>query len=281
VFQKPPKKSILKNFFTVDVEDWFNGRVDKTDQWDSFENRLEIGLSPILNLLSQKKSQATFFILGYSAERSKTQIQVIHQEGHEIASHGYWHRFVFNQTPLAFEQDFIKSKTVLENMTGQPIRGFRASAFSITRKSAWALDILEKNGIQYDASINPLYSGMLKNQGMGAIPGRALLEFPVSALRWGPFRLPFSGGFYLRVFPIKWVIKEIEKRNKRGEAVMVYIHPWEFDQAQPQKIYSPVIQRIRDFNIASVESKIKTLLNHFSFTSIRDSLKSEKKYGSD
>jgi len=201
------------NVFTVDLEDWYQGVEIDMDQWQQFTPRLHHGLTPLLELLQESKTKATFFILGYQAEKTPELIRQVAEEGHDIASHGYSHRFVYQQTPDQFRKELKKSKTILEDICGQEVIGYRAPFFSITSESLWALDILLEEGFQYDSSLFPVknyrygIAGASREPGWIDTPaGNKIYEIPLSTVRlpgptsrWGR-NVPMSGGGYLRLY---------------------------------------------------------------------------------
>lgn len=276
----------MDNILTFDIEEYFQvGNFAKSihrDSWEKMESRLSLGLDIILSILDEYATKATFFVLGWVAERNRGAIKKIHEKGHEIASHGYAHQLIYTQKPKEFRLDLKKSKGILEEIIKEPVLGYRAPTYSVTKKSIWALDILAEEGFVYDSSLFPIHHDkgglpeaqqypyrIVKKQGY-------LWEFPISTIDILGQNVPFSGGGYFRFMPysfIKWSIKKI---NSDGNPAVTYFHPWEFDPWQP-RIESSCMNRFRHyFNIAKNETKLRTLLNDFRFQPIRDFLISKE-----
>jgi len=269
------------NALTIDVEDYYHvsafESVVRPDSWNQFESRVENNTLRILDLLDEYGPRATFFILGYVAERHPGLIQAIQQRGHEIASHGYSHRRIYMQTPEQFCAETRKAKKIVEDIIGQVVLGYRAASYSITEKSLWALDILAEEGFCYDSSIFPVRHDLY------GIPGhqrfacaiergnRGLLEIPLSTIRIGGMNLPVAGGGYLRLFPYaltRWAVSRLNQWER--QPAVVYFHPWEIDPEQP-RIKSGWISRLRHYtNLRGMEEKLRKLLSGFSFGPIRE-----------
>lgn len=270
----------IVNIITVDLEDYFmvSGfeNIVKFEDWVRYESRIVINTRRILSILEEFNTRATFFVLGWVAEKNPKLIKEIYNRGHEISSHGYAHKIIYKHSPRQFREDIKKSKVILEQIIGEPILGYRAPSFSITKNSLWALDILAEEGFRYDSSIFPSYHTR------GGIPGanrfpfkisrkdKEIFEFPVSTLRIFKFNIPISGGGYFRILPyqfIQWGIREI---NKQGHPVIFYIHPWELDINQP-KIKIKGLNRIRHYiNLGKSEQRLKEFLSEFKFSSIKN-----------
>lgn len=244
--------------------------------WDVFESRVERNTDTILNLLDSKQFKATFFVLGWVAERNPELIRNIAAQGHEIASHGYGHELITAQTPDVFREDVRKAKRILEDLTGTPVHGYRAPSFSITAETKWALPVLVEEGYIYDSSVFPVVHD---RYGMpGANPqchqietasGR-LWELPPSTVSVGGIRVPVAGGGYFRLFPypvLRWMLKRIEAE---GQPLVVYLHPWELDPAQP-RMQGPLLSRFRHYlNLKKTEERLTALLNDFTFGPLRE-----------
>ena len=270
----------MLNALTFDLEDYYHvtafNRVITTDDWESMESRIEGNCEKILSLLDEFNVKATFFVLGWIAERHPILIRTIYNEGHEIASHGFNHQMIQQLTKDSFQNDIRKSKIILEDIIGRSIKGYRAPTFSITPSSLWALDILREQGYFYDSSIFPIkhdrygipdaqrFPHILNLNGTGTIN-----EFPPSTLRILGFNFPISGGGYLRLLPgslLSWGIKRINEVEK--QPAVIYLHPWEFDPKQP-KIPVRLATRFRHYiNLSTTEKKLRQLLTNFNFTTI-------------
>jgi polysaccharide deacetylase family protein (PEP-CTERM system associated) len=266
-----------KNAFTIDLEDWFcsHNLVEMLPykQWEKQESYVEQGTYLLLSLLEKYKVRATFFVLGWVAERFPDLIKSVQKAGHEIGSHGYAHRQITKQTPAEFELDIQQSLEALSFLK-TPISGYRAPAFSLTPKTIWATDILQNAGFQYDSSVYPI--GVHPDYGFADAPllpyshANGLIEIPLSVAEFGTFRLPCSGGGYLRQLPYP-VFKSLVKRcNAQGRPLVFYIHPWELLPDIPQ-MDLPNLQKWRHYNnLASTTGKIERLLQDFSFGALED-----------
>jgi polysaccharide deacetylase family protein (PEP-CTERM system associated) len=268
----------MMNILTVDVEDWYHDL--NPSLWRSCEDRVVGNTKRILRLLDKHDYSATFFVLGCVAERFPKLVEQIEDKEHEVATHGYLHVPINNWSRLRFENDLRKSISILENITQRRILGHRASHFSINNETAWAIDILKKNGLRYDSSIFPLrtpkygfpqatvypyrvsFLNIRKND-----PNGNFIEFPLSTYKIPllNIKIPIAGGFYLRFFPY-WLIKTaIKKINKMGHPAVIYIHPGDLD---PEKPKIKELSWIYYYNLSLAEGRFKKLLDDFSFTSI-------------
>lgn len=271
----------MKNVLTIDVEEWFqvealSGAINP-DEWKNFRSRLLPTLLRILTLLGERKVKATFFVLGWVAERFPDLVLMIKQNNHEIASHGYAHQLVYKQDQKGFEEDARKSKEILEGITGEEVLGYRAPSFSIIPDCFWAYNVLSKLGIKYDSSIFPVKHLVYGVPNAPRFPftinlddGKKIMEFPLSTVRVFGHNLPVAGGGYLRLFPYAYTRWAIKKLNQQGRRAIIYFHPWEIDPHQPkQKVR--LTNRIRHYaNLSLMESRIGQLLNDFQFSSIKD-----------
>jgi len=235
----------------------------------------------ILELLDSFSIKATFFILGWVAERCPVLVREIHRRGHEIACHGYGHELVYRIGRERFRDDIRRAKMILEDITGELIIGYRAPSYSITRQSLWALDILAEEGFRYDSSIFPVHHDIY---GIPAAPrfphdirteAGSIREFPISTfpLKVGSWRsnVPIAGGGYLRLIPAPLVRKAIHYINtSERQPSVVYFHPWEIDPDQP-RIRAGLKSCFRHYlHLERMEAKIKYLLNTLRFSAIRD-----------
>jgi len=267
----------LVNAFTVDVEDYFGvtafEKDIRRDQWDQYDSRVVANTQRILRLLDRHEVKATFYILGWVAQQHPHLVSEIHSAGHEIGSHGFWHRLIYNQTPDEFRKDLQQSRDVLTDIIGESILAYRAPSFSITRRSRWALDILVEEGFRYDSSIFPIHHDRYgipdAKPGIHRLDTSAgpIWEFPPSVAQFGRLNLPVSGGGYFRLYPLSWTTYCLARINRRaGRPFMFYVHPWEVDPQQP---HLPVGTRASQFrhrvNLASTERKLGRLLQTFRF----------------
>lgn len=274
---------MIRNALTIDVEDYFQvaalaEAVDRKD-WSSMEYRVEKNTDQLLDLLEQKNLRATFFTLGWVAERSPELVRRIQRSGHEVASHGYSHQLVYSQTPEVFREETRKSKAILEDITGQPITGYRAASYSITAQSRWALDILCEEGFEWDSSIFPVHHDRYGMPGTPHEPyrlkapnGGTLLEFPLSTCPIGSYRLPIAGGGYFRLYPY-WLSRwGLGKINRAGQPFIFYLHPWEIDPGQPRLKVS-AFSKFRHYNnLDKCMKRLNKLTDDFRFGTVSDVL---------
>lgn len=266
----------ITNAMTVDVEDYFqvsafDDTVSRHD-WDAFESRVGVNTRRLLRLFDDHGVRATFFVLGWVAERHSDLVREIASAGHEVASHGYGHRLIYEQTPEEFRTDIRRSKRILEDASGRPVVGYRAPSYSVTKESLWALDILVEEGFAYDASIFPIRHD---RYGIPDAPRHAhvlttasgsLTEAPPSTVRVGPANLPVAGGGYFRILPYGWTRWGIRRINgvERKPAVF-YLHPWEVDPDQP-RLEAGGLSRFRHYrNLDKTMDRLRRLLNEFRF----------------
>jgi polysaccharide deacetylase family protein (PEP-CTERM system associated) len=267
------------NAMSIDVEDYFHvsvfdGVVPRT-QWESLESRVCDNTTRLLDLFDEFDVRSTFFVLGWVAERYPALVRDIALRGHEVASHGYAHRLIYDQTPAAFRHDIRRAKTVLEDACGRPVQGYRAPSYSITPRSLWALDVLLEEGFEYDASIFPIRHdryGIPVSERQPYLIDRqtgTLAEVPASTIRLGPLNLPVSGGGYFRLLPYAWTRWSITRLNVReGRPAVFYLHPWEIDPEQPRL---PVgrLSRIRHYrHLEQTEHRLRQLLSEFRFDAL-------------
>ena len=265
------------NAFTIDVEDYFQveamAAVISRDTWSTREYRCEKNVARLLEMLAERRIHGRFFILGWIAERSPQLVRDIAAAGHEVACHGMSHKLIYKQTQEEFRAETRKSKALLEDLIGKPVQGYRAASFSIVKKSLWALDELIDAGFTYDSSVFPISHdnyGMpdaeLEPYEITAPSGRKIVEFPMSIVNWGKFKLPVSGGGYFRIFPYWITRKSLARINEHEQRPFVfYLHPWEIDPGQP-RINASLKSRLRHYtNLSRCEARLGQLLDEFSF----------------
>ncbi len=270
------------NAFTVDVEDYFHvsafeKHIDRA-QWNRHESRVVANTHRLLELLDRHDVKATFFVLGWVAHRHPGLVQEIHGAGHEIGSHGYWHRLVYDQSPQQFRHDLQRSREVVEASIGQRITAYRAPSFSITRRSLWALDILAEQGFLIDSSIYPVYHNRYGIPGVEPrihqirTPAGSLWEFPPSVVRFGRLNVPVGGGGYFRLYPFCWTRWSLARWNRTtGQPFMFYVHPWEIDPKQPRLRVGSRMSRWRHHvNLRKTDGKLHRLLQTFRFGRLCD-----------
>ncbi len=273
-----------RNVLTIDVEDYFQvenfKKVINFSDWGKYENRVVKNTEQILKILEDAGVKATFFVLGWTAEKFPDLVRCVHKEGHEVASHGYAHCPIFTQTPELFRQDLVKSKKILEEIIKEPILGYRAPTFSLTERSLWALDILIEEGFRYDSSVLPARHKDRGLPGAERYPHKIgdnglLWEIPISTVKVFNRNLSFSGGGYFRLYPYGVIRYYIRKINRENQPVVVYLHPWEIDPDQP-RIKAPGMSRFKHYvNLSRMETKLKKLLNDFAFGSVNEIFRDE------
>jgi polysaccharide deacetylase family protein (PEP-CTERM system associated) len=275
--------SPLLNALTVDVEDYFHAsafdRVVPRASWSGRESRVVANTHRLLELFNVQNVRATFFVLGWVADRYPALVRDIAGYGHELASHGYHHQLVYTLTAEQFREDVRRAKATIEQAAGTSVRGYRAPSFSITQQSLWALDILIDEGHAYDASIFPIRHD---RYGIPDAPRTAhiiqrsagsIVEFPSSTVRLGGANYPIAGGGYFRLFPYaatKWGISRVNSRE--GEPVVLYIHPWEVDPDQPRLEASRTTQLRHHAGIATTIDKLRQVTTDFAFGRVVDVL---------
>lgn len=266
------QRSSITNALTIDVEDYFQvsafaSHIDRAD-WDTTECRVERNVNRMLDMLERKQTKATFFTLGWVAERYPALVRRIVADGHELASHGYGHERASDLSEAAFSHDIRKAKTILEDLGGVPVVGYRAPSFSIGAGNLWALDSLEQAGYRYSSSIYPVQHD---HYGMPDAPRfrhqirPGLVEIPPTTLRLFNRNLPSSGGGYFRLLPYplsRWMIQQVNERDE--QAAVFYCHPWEIDADQPRVDGIGFKTRFRHYvNIGRTEQRLEQLLDDF------------------
>jgi len=261
------------NAMSIDVEEHFQvsafeGHIDR-GTWDRHPSRIEQNVERILELLDDHGANATFFILGWIAQRHPQLVERIANAGHEVASHGFNHVRVTSQTPAEFRQDVEDTKRVLEDICGAEVIGFRAASFSIGSTNLWALDVLADAGYRYSSSVNPIRHDHYGSPSSPRVPFRAekggLLEVPISTIPLLGNNLPCGGGGYFRILPYRYFHWAIRRLNEgEGRPSVFYFHPWEIDPDQPRQRGVGLKTRIRHyFNLHRMEPKLRRLLADF------------------
>ena len=269
---------VTLNGLSFDIEDWFQVENLKgaiaPDQWDNCDLRVVRNTRRILQLLDYQGTKATFFVLGWIAERCPSLVSEISAGGHEIASHGYGHELVYKQTPKAFQNDISRSKAILESITGRQVFGYRAPSFSITPETPWALDILKDLGFLYDSSVFPTsFHDRYGFDGSSRFPfrfGNGLIEMPLSTVKVGKANVPVAGGGYFRLYPYSVFRHCCKRLNRDGKSVVFYLHPWELDPDQP-RVNIPFTYRFRHYvNLKRTEERLRRLLADFTFVPLHE-----------
>ncbi len=272
------------NAMTVDVEDYFQVHAfDKhisRDDWHSLPSRIAQGVDATLQLFEEQNVHATFFTLGWIAKRHPTTVQAIVAAGHEIASHGWDHKRVDQQTPEAFREDCKKTKILLEDLSGQEVSGYRAASFSIGETTPWAHPILQEVGYRYSSSIYPIRHD---DYGMPGAPRFAyhpcetggVIELPVSTFRVAGQALPCGGGGYFRLLPkalTRWALNRVNQHEQ--QPCIFYFHSWEMDKDQPKQHQASALARFRHYhNLHRQRERLIPLLQSFRWVPVRDAFK--------
>jgi polysaccharide deacetylase family protein (PEP-CTERM system associated) len=266
----------ILNALTVDVEDYFHvsafsKSISRTD-WDRQPLRVEKNTHRLLDLFDEAQIKATFFVLGWVAERNNRLVKEIANRGHEVASHGYSHQLVYNQSQDIFREETIRSKSLLEDIVQVQVRGYRAASYSITRDSLWALDILAEAGFQYDSSIFPVHHDRYGIPDALEMPhilktpkGRSLAEFSLSTAKIFNYKIPVAGGGYFRLYPYLLTRAGLRQVNARRQPFIFYLHPWEIDPDQP-KVQAGWFSKFRHYNnLEKCEPRLQRLMKDFQF----------------
>ncbi|MET0025193.1 MAG: XrtA system polysaccharide deacetylase [Sedimenticola sp.] len=263
------------NAMTIDVEDYFQVSAFEKhisrSSWSTIPSRVESNVDRILAMLDEHNIKATFFTLGCLAEQFPKIARDITNNGHELASHGWEHIRVTNQDAKSFLQDVSRTKALLEDLTGEAVRGYRAASYSIGKDNLWALDVLAEAGYEYSSSIVPIHHDLY---GMPDAPRFAfpasngkLLEVPVTTLELGNRNIPCGGGGWFRLFPYqfsRWALKRVNEHDH--QSCIFYFHPWEIDPDQPRQHGIGMKTRFRHYlNLSRMESRLRQLFKDFSW----------------
>ena len=271
----------VKNVLSFDIEDWFH-ILDLPENpmkdWSMHESRVEKNTLKILDIIKEKDARATFFVLGWIAERYPQLVKEIQRQGHEIGCHGHGHQLITDLSKENYRADLLKSSEILNHITGKNPVSYRGPGFSITTKNSWALEVIAECGFKYDSTI---YPGRHGHGGILNFPsdptkiifnntGRELFEFPITTDTILGKVMGFSGGGYLRLLPYHFIIKrKFKKCVNANRPVMVYLHPRDLDPETP-KLKMPLYRRFKSYvNINSTEKKLERLLSEFKFTTLQ------------
>lgn len=265
---------------SVDVEDYFQveafSREIARADWDRWPSRIVQNSHRALDLCDQFGVKATYFVLGWIAAKFPALVREIHQRGHELACHSFWHRPIYSLSPAAFREDLREARSAIEQAAGARLLGHRAPSWSITPKSLWALEILAEEGFLYDSSIYPIHHDLYGFPGADRFPHQVetpkgmLTEFPPATVQLWGHTLPSAGGGYLRILPFlytRWAIRRLARDD--GRAIVVYFHPWELDPEQP-RIPARAKSRFRHYtNLRAMEPRLRRLLGSHPFEPFR------------
>ncbi len=267
------------NAMTVDVEDYFQVSafepyIEKR-QWEKLPHRVEQNTHRILDIFNEKEIKATFFTLGWVAERYPQLIARIVAEGHELACHGYQHTRVTEQTPEEFRSDIRRTKKILEDLSSRSVLGYRAASYSINKQNLWAHDVLFEEGFEYSSSIYPVKHDLY---GIPDAPRfcyqplatKSFKEIPITTLALGSKNIPCGGGGFFRFYPYmlsKWALDRVV--NNERQSAIFYFHPWEIDPEQPRQQGLTFKTRFRHYlNLTKMESRLKSLLTDFKWNTM-------------
>jgi polysaccharide deacetylase family protein (PEP-CTERM system associated) len=263
---------------SFDIEDWFHivevQSLADSSRWPNLESLVERYTEWIIETVTGAGVTCTFFVLGWIAERYPKLVELMTQNGHEVATHSYWHRKVYELTPDVFREDMQRSIDVIESAGGRKVLGFRAPSFSITPGTEWAFDVMHDLGLRYDASLFPAsraHGGYPCPEGphifTDAPSGRPMPELPMSVMRVGPKRLAFSGGGYLRLLPLWLIRRGFEQSHRRGLPAVIYLHPRDFAPDCP-RVPMPLHRRFKCYvNTRGTKDKLRSLLSQYQFAS--------------
>ncbi|NMC42995.1 MAG: DUF3473 domain-containing protein [candidate division Zixibacteria bacterium] len=279
----------MKCIFSVDVEDWFHildisGAPDMS-AWETLPSQVSRNFLTLLDLFEEKQVRVTCFFLGWVAERFPDLVRQAHRRGHEVASHGYGHRLVYDMTVAEFSRDIKRSKHVLEDIIGAPVLGYRAPGFSVTEKTPWFFEALIEAGYRYDSSVFPGahgHGGVVAAEARPSlIAGKAgtLIEFPITTVSVFGRSICFFGGGYLRLFPYPLIRTMARRVLRDGRPVVFYLHPREIDPGHPRLPMGPVRRYKSYVNLAGVEVKVRRILDEFEFATFADLLKDHHLFG--
>jgi polysaccharide deacetylase family protein (PEP-CTERM system associated) len=272
------------NALTVDVEDYYQvesfADIVSRQDWARWESRIERNTYKLLEVFARHNAHGTFFILGWVAERHPRLAREILSAGHEIACHSYDHQFILNQRREDFRADVRRAKTLIEDITGAAVEGYRAPTYSIVEQTLWALEILVEEGFRYDSSIFPIHHDRYGVPGARRFPyviycaSGEIIEFPPSTTRLAGLNLPMIGGGYFRLLPypvFQWGLRRINRIE--GQSAIFMVHAWEVDPDQPVLPGTPLNIWRHRINLRLTESRLERLLGEFRFAPVRDVLR--------
>ncbi len=275
---------------TVDLEEYFQvsnfARLIDRAGWDAIPSRVEGATRRLLDAFEARRQRATFFVLGWVAERHPELVREIARRGHEIACHGYGHELVYELGPARFRADLRRARSAIEAAANRSPRGYRAPSYSVTRASLWALEILAEEGFAYDSSIFPIRHPRYGIPGFARGPlrlhlpgGQSLLEFPLTTLAVGPLTLPLAGGAYLRFLPealFRWGWRRLARA---GAPAVLYLHPWEVDPEQPRQAAAWRVRVNHYHNLQRTAGRLERLLASFAFAPMGEVLEDLERAG--
>lgn len=280
---------MIPNYLTVDVEDYYQVSAFEPlvglAKWDQYPSRVIGNTRVILDALDRHYIKATFFVLGWTAERNPDLVKDIMTGGHHIGCHSYQHRLIYNLSPNEFREDTRRAKDVLEEITGKPVLGYRAPSYSITSQSLWAYGILEDLGFEFSSSVFPIYHDRYgipdAPRFKFKVPGHDIIEYPISTVRFLGRNIPVSGGGYFRIFPYRFIRMGLSRINKReNQPFVFFIHPWETDPEQPKMKGAGPVSKFRHYtNLGKTKERFEKLLSDFRFIPIPEDANSQNNLG--
>jgi polysaccharide deacetylase family protein (PEP-CTERM system associated) len=267
---------VTANALTVDLEEYFQvsnfDRVIDRRDWAALPSRVESATRRLLDLFESHSARATFFALGWVAERHPKLVREIAERGHELACHGHEHELVYDLGPERFEADLHRARAAIEDASGRAVCGYRAPSYSITHRSLWALDVLARCGFSFDSSIFPIRHHRYGIPGFARQPlrlalesGATIREFPLTTWDLGPARLPLAGGAYLRFLPAPLFRLGVRRLARAQRATVLYVHPWEIDPDQPRQAVSWLVRVNHYHNLSRTEARLARLLEQHRF----------------
>jgi polysaccharide deacetylase family protein (PEP-CTERM system associated) len=271
----------MRNALTFDIEEYFHAEafagVVRPEQWPSLASRVVGTTERLLDMLEESRTHATFFVLGWIADRYPALVRAIHERGHEVACHGYGHRMIMRMTPGEFAEDVRRGKAAVEDAAGTAVAGYRAPTFSVVRETLWSLRILVETGFRYDSSIFPIvhdrygipYARRFPHR-LAVGPALEIGEFPLSTVARMGLRFPVAGGGYFRLLPYaitRWALRHLNEVEH--QPAIVYLHPWEIDPDQPRLAVGRLTQFRHSVNMSGTEAKLRSLLRDFRFAPVR------------
>ena len=274
----------MKNALTFDIEEYFHAEVFsgvvRPEEWPTLEGRVVAVTERLLDILDYARARATFFVLGWVADRHPGLVRDIAGRGHEVACHGHGHRMIHRQSPREFAEDVARAKGALEDATGHAVLGYRAPTFSVTRETLWSLDVLCETGFRYDSSVFPIVHDRYGIPDAPRFPhrwrtpaGAEITEFPMSTVDLFGGRIPVAGGGYFRLAPYAVTRAAIRRLNRRdGQPAIAYLHPWELDPVQPRLPAGPLARLRHSLRVGDTEDKLRRMLDDFEFAPAADVL---------
>lgn len=264
--------------FSADVEDYFQVEALRDhcprSRWGTLEDRTVMNTERLLDLLERHGARGTFFVLGWTAKRHPNLVRLIAKTGHEVASHGYHHELIYNQTPDEFRRDVGTTRKLLQDLSGQEVLGYRAPSYTVVQRTKWALPILVDEGYRYDSSVFPIKRVKYGMPGAPRWPhlmtldnGKKLAEFPLPTVRLGWINAPVTGGAYLRLLPFPFQVWAVDRLIRSRHPFVLTVHPWELDTGQPRFNLRRMTRWTHYHNIERTETRLGTLLSKASFRS--------------